>query len=122
MGRCEYVKKILHIPNVKMAFYVDPSYTLENVVLIATASSVAEDKNWIKKWKLKPKEISGSQEFSYLACQLLPKPSKYKKFNLTTKQHWSKQMNKFFNYWNFTLSMSGHAYVKANDYGSENCF
>ena len=42
MGRCDYVKKILHIPNVKMAFYVDSSYTLENVVLIAT---VAEDKN-----------------------------------------------------------------------------
>ena len=66
MGRCDYLKKILHIPNVKMAFYVDPSYTLENVVLIATASAVAEDKNWIKKWKLKPKEISCSQEFSYL--------------------------------------------------------
>ena len=45
MGRCDYVKNILHIPNVKMAFYVDPSYTLENVVLIATASAVAEDKN-----------------------------------------------------------------------------
>jgi len=43
MGRCDYVKKILHIPNVKMAFYVDPSYTLENVVLIATASAVAEE-------------------------------------------------------------------------------
>ena len=69
MGRCDYVKTILHIPNVKMAFYVDPSYTLENVVLIATASAVAEDKNWIKKWKLKPKEITCSQEFSYLACQ-----------------------------------------------------
>jgi len=46
MGRCDYVKKILQIPNVKMAFYVDSSYTLENVVLIATtATSVAEDKN-----------------------------------------------------------------------------
>ena len=43
MGRCDYLKKILHIPNVKMAFYVDPSYTLENVVLIATASAVAEE-------------------------------------------------------------------------------
>ena len=46
MGRCDYVKKTLQIPNVKMAFYVDSSYTLENVVLIATtATSVAEDKN-----------------------------------------------------------------------------
>jgi len=46
MGRCDYIKKTLQIPNVKMAFYVDSSYTLENVVLIATtATSVAEDKN-----------------------------------------------------------------------------
>ena len=47
MGRCEYIKNILHISNVKMAFYVDSSYTLENVVLIASAG--AEGKNWIKK-------------------------------------------------------------------------
>jgi len=43
MGRCEYIKNILHISNVKMAFYVDSSYTLENVVLIASAG--AEGKN-----------------------------------------------------------------------------
>jgi len=46
MGRCDFVKTILHTPNVKiLAFYVDPSYTLENVVLIATASAIAEDKD-----------------------------------------------------------------------------
>ena len=43
MGRCEYIKNILHISNVKMVFYVDSSYTLENVVLIASAG--AEGKN-----------------------------------------------------------------------------
>ena len=34
-GRMEYIRNTLNIPSVKLAYYVDTSYTLENVVLIA---------------------------------------------------------------------------------------
>lgn len=38
MGRCHYIKETIGIANVKLAFYVDANFTLENVVLVAHAN------------------------------------------------------------------------------------
>ena len=35
MARCEFVKSSLKMPKVKLAYYVESGYTLENVVLLA---------------------------------------------------------------------------------------
>ena len=35
MGRCHYIKETIGIANVKLAFYVDANFTLENVLLLA---------------------------------------------------------------------------------------
>jgi tRNA:m4X modification enzyme len=35
MGRCHYVRDKIGLPNTRLAFYVDLSYTLENVFLLA---------------------------------------------------------------------------------------
>ena len=34
-GRCQYIRNVLKLPKVKLCYYVDLKYTLENVVLIA---------------------------------------------------------------------------------------